>query len=103
VSVSDNGPGIAEPIRDKLFHPFVSFGKENGTGLGLTVVQKIVQDHGGEVLVERTADARTVFRITIPGRVSQETQDLDGNETAHPFLPVESATATEKSIRHSDT
>lgn len=68
ISVSDNGPGIAEPIREKLFHPFVSFGKENGTGLGLTVVQKIVQDHGGEVLMERTADSRTVFRITLPDR-----------------------------------
>jgi signal transduction histidine kinase len=33
IAVSDNGPGIAEPIRDRLFHPFVSFGKENGTGL----------------------------------------------------------------------
>jgi signal transduction histidine kinase len=68
IAVSDNGPGIAEPIRDQLFHPFVSYGKENGTGLGLTVVQKIVQDHGGKVVMERTADARTVFRITIPGR-----------------------------------
>src|ERR1700678_3522312 len=44
IEVSDNGPGIAEAIRDKLFHPFVSYGKENGTGLGLTVVHKIVQD-----------------------------------------------------------
>ena len=57
VSVADNGPGIAQPIRDRIFHPFVSFGKENGTGLGLAVVQKIVQDHGGEVSVERTAEA----------------------------------------------
>jgi signal transduction histidine kinase len=66
VAVSDNGPGIAEEIRQKLFHPFVSFGKENGSGLGLTVVQKIVQDHGGHVSMERTADSRTVFHITIP-------------------------------------
>jgi signal transduction histidine kinase len=66
VAVSDNGPGIAEEIRQKLFHPFVSFGKENGSGLGLTVVQKIVQDHGGQVVLERTADSRTVFRIAIP-------------------------------------
>ena len=39
IAVSDNGPGIAESIRGKLFHPFVSYGKENGTGLGLAVVQ----------------------------------------------------------------
>jgi signal transduction histidine kinase len=103
IAISDNGPGIAEPIRDKLFHPFVSFGKENGTGLGLTVVQKIVQDHGGEVLLERTADARTVFRIMLPGRTPQGAADPSDEMPARPFLPVESDHATEHSIRHSDT
>jgi signal transduction histidine kinase len=68
IEVSDNGPGVADSIRDKLFHPFVSYGKENGTGLGLAVVQKIVQDHRGEIVVERTPNARTVFRILLPGR-----------------------------------
>jgi signal transduction histidine kinase len=103
IAVSDNGPGIAEEIRDKLFHPFVSFGKENGTGLGLTVVQKIVQDHGGNVVMERTVDARTVFRITIPGRAPQGSLDDDDERTGDPFLPVNSDRATENSIRHSDT
>jgi signal transduction histidine kinase len=69
ISVADNGPGIAESIRERLFHPFVSYGKENGTGLGLAVVQKIVQDHGGEIFVERTAQGRTVFQIVLPARV----------------------------------
>ena len=73
ISVADNGPGIAESIRDRLFHPFVSYGKENGTGLGLAVVQKIVQDHGGEVLVERTPQGMTVFRIALPGRAQPGT------------------------------
>ncbi len=105
ISVSDNGPGIAEPIRDKLFHPFVSFGKENGTGLGLTVVQKIVQDHGGQVLLERTSDARTIFRITLPGRAPNGSLDegSDDELTAGPYLPVDNERATENSIRHSDT
>jgi signal transduction histidine kinase len=70
ITIADNGSGIPESLRDKLFHPFVSYGKENGTGLGLTVVQKIVQDHGGEVSVERTPDAKTVFRVVLPGRVA---------------------------------
>lgn len=69
ISVADNGPGVADSIRDRLFHPFVSYGKENGTGLGLAVVQKIVQDHGGEIFVERTTEGKTVFRIELPGRV----------------------------------
>ena len=110
IAVSDNGPGIAEAIRDKLFHPFVSYGKENGTGLGLTVVQKIVQDHGGEVLMERTADARTVFRITIPGRSPQgsapdqnKNQDSDDKLTPRPVVSLNNEQASENSIRHSDT
>jgi signal transduction histidine kinase len=93
IAVADNGPGIPEPIRDKLFHPFVSYGKENGTGLGLTVVQKIVQDHGGKVLMERTADARTVFRITIPGRAPQgsvpdQVEESDDGLTPRPFVSL---------------
>lgn len=109
IDVADNGPGIAEAIRDQLFHPFVSYGKANGTGLGLTVVQKIVQDHGGTVVMERTADARTVFRITIPGQDSGTLRDDAGRS----LLPVSSAAltnavlgidrATENSSRHSDT
>jgi signal transduction histidine kinase len=68
ILIADNGPGIAESIRERLFHPFVSYGKQNGTGLGLAVVQKIVQDHGGEISPERTEDGRTVFKIVLPGR-----------------------------------
>src|SRR5207248_692039 len=64
--VSDNGAGIPQCIRGKLFEPFVSFGKENGTGLGLTVVQKIVQDHGGDVSIERTSADGTVFKVVLP-------------------------------------
>ena len=63
--------GHCGSIRDRLFHPFVSYGKENGTGLGLAVVQKIVQDHGGEIFVERTAQGKTVFRIVLPGRLQE--------------------------------
>jgi signal transduction histidine kinase len=66
IRIVDNGPGIAEAVRDRLFEPFVSHGKENGTGMGLTVVQKILQDHGGDVAVEQTSAAGTTFRINIP-------------------------------------
>ncbi|HZQ23011.1 MAG TPA: HAMP domain-containing sensor histidine kinase [Terriglobales bacterium] len=66
IKVCDNGRGIPEAVRDRLFEPFVSFGKENGTGLGLTVVQKIVQDHGGDVRVEKTSAEGTVFKIVLP-------------------------------------
>jgi signal transduction histidine kinase len=66
IRVSDNGRGVPESIQKTLFEPFVSCGKENGTGLGLTVVQKIIQDHGGDVIVERTSDQGTVFKLSLP-------------------------------------
>jgi signal transduction histidine kinase len=103
VAVSDNGPGIAEPIRDNLFHPFISYGKENGTGLGLTVVQKIVQDHGGEIFVERTAEGRTVFRIVLP-QAARGSSDADEAGIATPsFVPVSRDSVTDNSNRHPDT
>jgi signal transduction histidine kinase len=66
ISVSDNGPGIPEKIRDDVFQPFVTFGKADGTGLGLAVVQKIVLDHGGQVAVESTGSQGTTFKLTLP-------------------------------------
>jgi signal transduction histidine kinase len=72
IRIEDNGPGIADAVRDRLFEPFVSHGKENGTGMGLTVVQKILQDHGGDVAVEQTSVSGTTFRISIPLNPSAE-------------------------------
>jgi len=72
IRIEDNGPGIAEAVRDRLFEPFVSHGKENGTGMGLTVVQKILQDHGGDVTVEQTSASGTTFRASIPLNPSAE-------------------------------
>src|SRR6266700_5297416 len=81
VKISDNGRGIPSSISNTLFEPFVSQGKENGTGLGLTVVQKIVQDHGGEVTVVKSSPEGTVFRITLPHPASNaRTSDSGASE-----------------------
>ena len=76
VRVADNGHGIPAAVRGRLFEPFVSEGKENGTGLGLTVVQKIVQDHGGDVIVEKTSEEGTVFKLRLPLASSSETHAM---------------------------
>jgi signal transduction histidine kinase len=68
IRVSDNGTGIPESIRESLFQPFVSYGKDKGVGLGLTVVQKIMQDHGGEVRVEKTGPQGSTFLLFFPER-----------------------------------
>jgi len=104
VSVSDNGPGIAESIRGRLFHPFVSYGKENGTGMGLAVVQKIVQDHGGEVSVERTAQGRTVFKIVLPSHLHEDLSSPGQIRMDVPTLvPASKEDAGHSSISHPET
>lgn len=101
ISVADNGPGIAESIRERLFHPFVSYGKENGTGLGLAVVQKIVQDHSGEIIVERTVQGRTVFRIVLPGRLQDASRGASEPAIDVPSLvPAQRDDARQNSISH---
>jgi signal transduction histidine kinase len=66
IRIADNGPGIPQPISETIFAPFVSYGKENGTGLGLAVARKMIRDHGGDICVERTGEDGTVFMLTLP-------------------------------------
>jgi two-component system nitrogen regulation sensor histidine kinase GlnL len=62
--IEDNGPGIPESIRDRIFYPLVS-GREGGSGLGLTLAQTFVQQHQGTIECE-SEPGRTVFKILIP-------------------------------------
>ena len=64
VDICDNGPGLPPGIADAIFDPFVS-GRENGTGLGLALVSKIIADHGGRVGV-KSQPGRTVFTVSLP-------------------------------------
>lgn len=71
--VTDTGRGIDDTIRESIFDPFVSFGKENGTGLGLTVVQKIVTDHDGTVSIESSGPSGTTVLIRLRSSVASST------------------------------
>lgn len=84
MDVADNGHGIPSDVRTTLFDPFVSQGKENGTGLGLTVVHKIVQDHGGEVTVESTSPEGTVFHVALPRPAPVAAGEHGGSEDSVP-------------------
>jgi two-component system nitrogen regulation sensor histidine kinase GlnL len=64
VEIMDDGPGIAPEVANSLFEPFVS-GRENGTGLGLALVSRIISDHDGWIGVE-SVPGRTVFRLSLP-------------------------------------
>ena len=70
VEVRDNGPGIPDALRHRIFLPFVtSKPRGAGTGLGLAIVQKIVHGHGGVVEVVEQA-GQTVFRVLLPVTVT---------------------------------
>jgi signal transduction histidine kinase len=62
ISVEDDGPGIDASVADRIFEPFVT-SREAGTGLGLTIVQRIVERHGGAVRIRPREGGGTVVRI----------------------------------------
>lgn len=64
IEIIDDGPGIPPEIAAEIFEPFVS-GRENGTGLGLALVSKIISDHEGWISVD-SVPGRTVFRVSLP-------------------------------------
>lgn len=67
VSISDNGPGIPEDIREKIFEPFFTTKKiGKGTGLGLSICQQIIEKLGGALHVDSEVGRGTTFTITIP-------------------------------------
>jgi signal transduction histidine kinase len=65
VTILDNGPGIPASVRRTLFDPFVTAGKSNGTGLGLTLARRIAEEHGGTVCLEESNRERTVFTLSL--------------------------------------
>jgi two-component system nitrogen regulation sensor histidine kinase GlnL len=74
IEVIDNGPGILPEIADQIFEPFVS-GRENGTGLGLALVSKIIAEHDGWISVD-SGPGRTAFRISLPMASKEEQKGI---------------------------
>jgi signal transduction histidine kinase len=67
IAIEDTGPGIPHEIRDKVFEPFVTAGKEHGLGLGLAFSRQSVLDHGGDMWIEPAAGARFIIRLPLNG------------------------------------
>ncbi len=65
LSISDNGPGIPKEIRDRVFQPFVTHGKKGGIGLGMAIVNNVVNAHRGKVKLE-TSEEGTRFLAQLP-------------------------------------
>ena len=68
VIVRDNGPGLSEEARQRVFNLFESSKGAGGTGIGLAVSQKILREHGGSIEVESEEGCGATFRLQLPAR-----------------------------------
>lgn len=66
IRVSDDGPGVPERIRERLFQPFAGSGRPDSTGLGLAIARELAQGHGGDLTMSVTGDQGTVFELRLP-------------------------------------
>lgn len=96
IAVIDNGPGIPPPMRasrDRLFEPFQTTKGSRGTGLGLAVTKRIIDEHHGHIRLDDSDEPGTTFRIFLPADPSQ-TIDPSATATALPGLPGPELDAT---------
>jgi signal transduction histidine kinase len=79
--VIDDGPGVPDDIRDSLFDPFVSVGKQKGTGLGLTLVNSIAVEHGGGAVLVSSRPGETIFLMNIKRKSARAQADKSAFES----------------------
>ncbi|HET9595219.1 MAG TPA: HAMP domain-containing sensor histidine kinase [Anaeromyxobacteraceae bacterium] len=87
LEIADTGCGLSDDIRQQLFEPFTTT-KRDGTGLGLTIAQRVVHAHGGSISAEDRAGGGTVFRIRLPtiSGPSLARSPLEGGAEGQPAL-----------------
>ncbi|HEX4022423.1 MAG TPA: ATP-binding protein [Acidobacteriaceae bacterium] len=83
VNVIDNGPGVPEKIRESLFEPFVSEGKQKGTGLGLTLAHCIAVEHGGEVVLLSSRPGETIFQMKVVRELPMQNPSYMSEDDRH--------------------
>ncbi len=81
-SARDNGPGVPSAIRATLFEPFVTYGKVNGTGLGMAIAKRIIVAHGGDINFDSSLSRGTEFRIRLPRVLAEQ---LVSKKSTHLF------------------
>ncbi len=83
LTIEDNGPGVSPEVRERLFTPFVTT-KAQGTGLGLSFVKKVIEEHGGSIeYQERTGSKGACFQILLP---SYKMQPRQAGRAAEPVV-----------------
>jgi K+-sensing histidine kinase KdpD len=66
IEFADTGIGMPEDVKRKIFEPFVTHGKKHGTGLGMAIVKKIIDDHNGKIEIESEIGKGTAIKLLLP-------------------------------------
>ena len=93
LAVLDNGPGITASVRGTLFDPFVTSGKSNGTGLGLTLARRVAEEHGGSVGLEKSNREGTIFTLSLTKNRSLPLEDLKSGRAGFETVAIDLRTA----------
>jgi signal transduction histidine kinase len=66
IEFKDSGTGMPEEVRKRIFEPFMTYGKKHGTGLGMAIVKKVIDDHQGKIEIDSEMGKGTTIRILLP-------------------------------------
>lgn len=66
IDFTDTGSGMPDEVKNHIFEPFMSYGKKHGTGLGMAIVKKVIDDHNGKIEIESAVDKGTIISIYLP-------------------------------------
>ena len=70
IEIADDGPGLPEPVRARLFEPFSGSSRIGGTGLGLSIARDLMRGHGGDVRLATSGETGTVFEVVLPAEAA---------------------------------
>jgi signal transduction histidine kinase len=84
VEFVDSGTGMPEEVKKRIFEPFMTFGKKHGTGLGMAIVKKVVDDHGGRIEIDSEMGKGTTIRFLIPIKRMVEEQSTQPQDQSAP-------------------
>jgi signal transduction histidine kinase len=66
IDFKDSGTGMPEEVKKRIFEPFMTFGKKHGTGLGMSIVKKVIDDHKGRIDIESEMGKGTTIHVYLP-------------------------------------
>lgn len=84
IDVADNGPGLPENVRSRLFQPFAGSARDGSTGLGLAIVRDLARAHGGDIALVTSGEDGTAFRLTLPQPDARRVRALRNAAAPHP-------------------